>query len=60
MFAGDKICKMLEERLVEHVALYGTTEPVPQPGEEEDDTPPAPRARKTAAEKRGIGAGKID
>ena len=28
LFPGDKICKMLDDKLAEHVATYGTTSPV--------------------------------
>ncbi|XP_052766912.1 crossover junction endonuclease MUS81-like [Mya arenaria] len=31
---GDKICKMLDDKLTEHIAQYGTTDPVSLPGEE--------------------------
>ncbi|XP_052251235.1 crossover junction endonuclease MUS81-like isoform X3 [Dreissena polymorpha] len=46
---GDKICKMLDDKLAEHIAMYGTTEPVGQSGvDSSDEDSLEPEVKRTA------------
>ncbi|XP_048259874.1 crossover junction endonuclease MUS81-like [Haliotis rufescens] len=43
---GDKICKMLDDRLTKHIETYGSSDAVPQ-SEEDGDMLPPPHSKKT-------------